>query len=344
MKKAQRLLNSLIEDIRSKQFKYEAKEEPELNWSAYNLSKIHEADFFLTFVKEAVDGVQTKLTENDGPGRPLSDAYDLAKILLMKEYFHVAERQAEGLAFLCKERLALKNIYSASTIGRAYSRADVQGILGKVFDLTSEPIKNEETSFSADGTGLTLSTKQNYANDRDDQTKHAGYDKAMIMISNNFHIATGFVHANGTANDSPLFAPALEQTMKKFTYINDIELDACFISRENCQLISSVGALPYIFPKRGITLNQKGAPAWKKMLLSLIANPQAWLSGYHARSQSECYFSSHKRRFTRPLLRRKKVRKGTEAFCRFIVTNITMLITAYFERRIEVKQFDQAYL
>ena len=344
MKKAQRLLNDLIKEIRSKEFKYEAKPDQEIDWSAYNLSKIHEAEFFLTFVKEAVDGVQIELSKNEGPGRPVSDAYDLAKIILMKEYFHVAERQAEGLAFLCKERLALKNVYSASTIGRAYSRADVQEILGKVFDLTSEPIEDKETSFSADGTGLTLSTKQNYANDRDDTAKHAGYDKALIMISNNFHIATGFVHADGTANDSPLFAPVLMQTEEKFTQITDVELDAGFISRENCQLIAKVGATPYIFPKRGITLNQDGAPAWKRMLLSLIDDPHAWLRGYHARSQSECYFSSHKRRFTRPLLRKKRVRKGIEAFCRFIVTNITMLITAHFERRVEVKQFNQAYL
>lgn len=344
MKKSQRLLNDLIESIRSKEFNYEAKSEKEIDWSAYNLSKIHETEFFLTFVKEAVDGVQVKLSKNEGPGRPVSDACDLAKILLVKEYFHAAERQAEGLAFLCKERLALKNLYSASTIGRAYSRTDVQEILGKVFEMTSEPIKDKETSFSGDGTGLTLSTKQNYANDRDDIPKHAGYDKAMIMISNNFHIATGFVHADGTSNDCPLFESAFEQTVVKFPHINDVELDAGFVSRENCQLIASAGGIPYIFPKRGITLNQKGAPAWKKMLLTLIDDPQTWLRSYHARSQSECYFSSHKRRFTRPLLRRKKVRKGTEAFCRFIVTNITMLITAHFERRVDVKQFDQAYL
>ncbi|MEM4360161.1 MAG: hypothetical protein QXT45_06495 [Candidatus Bilamarchaeaceae archaeon] len=52
--------------------------------------------------------------------------------------------------------------------------------------MTSEPIKEIETSLSADGTGLPLSIKQNYENDRDKQEKHAGYDKAAVMISNNF--------------------------------------------------------------------------------------------------------------------------------------------------------------
>jgi len=37
MKKAQRVLNELINDLRNKQFKYEPKEEKEIDWSAYNL-------------------------------------------------------------------------------------------------------------------------------------------------------------------------------------------------------------------------------------------------------------------------------------------------------------------
>jgi len=343
MKKAQRVLNQLIEDLKNKEFKYESKKEKEIDWPHYNLSKIHEIDFFLTFVREAVDGVEVHFPEQDGRGRPISSAFDLAKIILMKDYFQAGERQAEGFSMLFKEKLALTNFYSASTIGRAYSRQDVQAILGVVFELTSEPIKEKETSFSGDGTGLPLSIKQNYANDRDDQSKHAGYDKAMVMISNNFHIATGFIHTNGTANDCPLFAPVFEQTVKKFSRINDVELDAGFVSRENCQAIANAGGTPYIYPKKGTTLNQDGAPAWREMYMRLVEDPQAWLRGYHPRSQSECYFSSHKRRFTRPLLRELKPRRGTEAFSRLIITNITMLITAYCELRVEVRQFDHDY-
>ena len=341
---AQRVLNNLIKDLKDKTFKYEPKDEKEIDWSAYNLSKIHELDFFLTFVREAVDSCQIKFSENEGPGRPASDAYDLAKVLMMKAYLQTGERQTEGLASLFKEKLALKNIVSASTIGRAYSREDVQEILGKVFEMTKEPIKDKETSFSGDGTGLTLSTKQNYANDRDNHDKHAGYDKMAVMISNNYHIATGFIHAKGTAHDSPLFQPVLEQTARNFHHMDDVELDAGFISRKNCQLISDTGAIPYIYPKKGITINQNGTPSWKKMLISLTENPQEWLRLYHNRSQSECYFSSHKRRFTRPLLRKIYERKGVETFCRVITTNITMLITAYFERRIQVKEFEYCYL
>ncbi len=98
-----------------------------------------------------------RFPEQQGPGRPRTDAFDLVKIILVKEYFQTGERQAEGLALLFKEKLALKSTPSASSIGRAYSRVDVQEILGKVFEMTNDPIKDKETSFSADGIGLPLS-------------------------------------------------------------------------------------------------------------------------------------------------------------------------------------------
>jgi len=79
------------------------------------------------------------------------------------------------------------------------------------------------------------------------------------------------------------------------------------------------------------------------MLRQLIKDPQYWLGEYHERSQNECYFSSHKRRFARPLLKKIKELRGVEAFVRVIATNVVMLTTAYFERRIEVRQFDKSY-
>lgn len=343
MKKAQRILNELIKDLKEGNFKYVAKEEKEIDWAAYNISKIYEMDMYLLFVKEAVNNVEIE-TKNNNEGRPLSDAYDLAKIIMAQIYFQVAERQAAGLGIVFREKLGLTNTVSPSTIGRAYSRLDVQEILAKVFLATSAPIKDKETSVSGDGTGLPLSRKQNYANDRDKEEKHAGYDKMAVMISNNFHIATGFVYKEGAANDCPLLPDLMEQTSQKLSKINDVELDAGFVARYNCQAIAAAGAIPYIYPKTGITINQKGSPAWKKMLLDLIEDLQKWLEQYHDRSQSEAYFSAHKCRHARPILKRIIIRRKIQAFARVIATNICMLITAYFEQRVEVKEFEKIYL
>ncbi len=344
LKKAQDVFNKLVKDLKDGTFKYEPREEKEIDWAAYNLSKIHETELFLNFIREAVDAAEVELSKQVGPGRPVKNAYDLTKVLLMQTYFHVANRQAAGLAILFREKLMLKELFSESTVGRAYSNSDVQKILNKVFELTNKPIEEKETSFSADGTGLPLSNKQNYANDRDDQTKHAGYGKMAVMISNNFHIATAFVYTKGTANDCPLFEPLIQQTGLRFHNIEDVELDAGFVARHNCNLITSYGGTPYIYPKTRLTLKRRGSGSWTKMWLSLIDDPQKWMKEYHKRSQNECYFSSHKRRHTRPLLKRRGIRRESEAQCRVIVTNICMLLTAAFERRVEVPMFGQDYL
>jgi transposase len=344
MKKTQRILNQLICDLKNGDFKYQPKEEKEIVWASYNTAKINEMHFFLTFVKEAVDIVKLEEQKTRQSGRPTMNAYDLAKIILVQMYFQTAERQASGLALLFKEKLMMSEVPSPRTIGRAYSREDVQYILNKVFEMTNASILDKEGSFSGDGTGLPLSIKQNYENDRENMAKHAGYDKLAVMISNNFHIATACVHANGTANDSPLFRPLMIETSQRFQNISDVELDAGYVSRGNCDLISNAGAMPYIYPKKGTTLNRSGSGSWRNMLENLVANPQEWLRAYHARSQSECYFSSHKRRFTRPLLKKKHILRGVEAFSRVTVLNICMLILAYFEHGVRVKQFDQSYL
>ncbi len=343
MKKNQQVLNKLIKDLKDGNFKYISKAEKEIDWTTYNRAKINEIHFFITFIREAVDMAEIETQKKIGVGRPPKNAYTLAKIILLQIYFQVPERQAEGLALLFKEKLQLNDIPSARSIGRGYNRQDVQEILGKLFEMTHTPIAKKETSFSADGSGLSLSIKQNYANDRDNQDKHAGYDKMAVMISNNFHIATAFEHRHGTANDCPLFEPLIKATAKEFHQIETVQLDAGFVSRHNCNLISEVDAIPYIYPKAGITLNKKGSSAWRSMLETLIENPQEWLRAYHERSECECYFSAHKRRFTKPLLKKIKHLRGVEAFCRIICLNICMLITAYFEQRIEVEQFNQAY-
>ena len=342
--KAQRILNTLIRDLKKGEFKYEPKEEKEINWSAYNLAKIKEIDFFLIFVKESVDMIKLEEDNAKRKGRPSKDAYDLTKVILTQIYFQVGERQASGLASLFKEKLVLSEIPSPRTIGRAYKRAQVRYLLGKVFEMTSAPIEKKETSFSADGTGLSLSIKQNYENDREDKSKHKGYDKMAVMISNTFHIATAIVSEKGTANDSPLFEQLITDTSSRFQDIDDVQLDAGFISRKNCNLIANVGAEPHIFPRKGIILRRRGSTAWRNMLTELIKDPQEWLRKYHERSNSECYFSAHKRRFTKPLLKKERESRNVEALGRVTVLNICMLISAYFEHGVKVKQFDQSYL
>ena len=68
--KAQRVLNKLLRDLKEGDFKYQPKEEKEIEWSAYNLAKIKEIEFFLIFVKEAVGMVKIEEDKVKRKGRP----------------------------------------------------------------------------------------------------------------------------------------------------------------------------------------------------------------------------------------------------------------------------------
>ena len=343
MRKEQEVLNNLIKDLKDGNFKYRPVEEKIINWSAYNEAQINEINLFLKFICVAVDEVDKKVYSPKGTGRPPTPAFELAKVILMQLYFQVNERTASGLAELFKEKLGLTSVPSPRTIGRAYERRDVQHILKTLFEMTSEPIKELETSFSTDATGLSTSIKDNYANDREEVEKHKKYDKMAVIVSNHFHIATSAAFVDGVANESPMLEPMLLEMNERGFDVDMLCADAGFLSRDNCSAIASVGAAPYIYPKGRINLNQNGHPAWKKMLKELIKDPQDWLEKYHLRSNNEAYFSAFKRRFTKPLFKKRKKGRRVESLGRLIVQNICMLIKAYFEHDVEVRELRDGY-
>jgi len=141
----------------------------------------------------------------------------------------------------------------------------------------------------------------------------------------------------------PPFEPLLAETAERFL-VSDIEADAAYLSRANCVLTGKVQAIPFIYPKETITLNQKGSKEWREMLERLMKDPQKWLETYHRRSNNEPYFSSYKRRFPGPVLRRLPQGRRTESLARITVQNICMLIRAYFEHEVEVAEFRRGYL
>ncbi|OQX53280.1 MAG: hypothetical protein B5M53_07155 [Candidatus Cloacimonas sp. 4484_209] len=77
-------------------------------------------------IKEAVDvtsqrlNIEVKMEVNKGPGRTPNNPADLAKTVLMQQYFGVSNRVTEGLVLLFKEKLGLKDTFSYKAIERAY--------------------------------------------------------------------------------------------------------------------------------------------------------------------------------------------------------------------------------
>ena len=190
MDRKQRKLDELIGELKDKEFKYIPREEREIDWSKYDEAQLNEINDMLLMIRDTVDTAAERLgfkgAKFEGPGRPPYPPEDLAKAILMQQYFCVSNRVAAGLVLLFREKMKIKQAFSYKTIERAYDDPFVTLILNEIFKMTQEPLKELEKNFSADGTGVPTSMKQNWERDKDDEEKQAGYEKMVAMVGTTY--------------------------------------------------------------------------------------------------------------------------------------------------------------
>lgn len=341
--KKQQQLNRLIEQLKNDEFKYVPREEREIDWSRYDRAQINEINDMLLLIRDSVDEAALRLGLDEvlkkGPGRPQNPPSDLAKAVLMQQYFCVSNRTAEGLVKLFMEKMGIRNSFSYKTIERAYEDPLVVLILQEIFRLTQEPVKEKEHVFGPDGTGLPTSMKQNWEDDRKKNHKGKGYEKMIAMVGCTYKLFSSLVITeNPEDHESPYFEPLLAETAALYERIDLVPADSAYLSRRNCDLVASVGAMPRFYPKQNITLKRKGSKKWAEMLLGFIGDPQGWLRDYHTRSICETAYSTFKRDFPIPLRRRIRLRRKLEAFARACDYNLKRLCYLKYLEEIQVRE------
>jgi len=342
--KTQEKLNTLVEQLKADKYQYAPKEQKQIDWTSYDEAQVNEINDMLLLIRDIVDKAKRNLgldeaPDNVGPGRPKNSASDEAKVILMQQYFCVSNRVAAGYALLFKEKLHLDKVFSYKTIERAYQDLQVTQILQQIFTLTQEPVCEREHAFGPDGTGLSTSMKQNYETDRQSGKVHKGYEKMIVMVGCKYKLLSAFQFAQSpTDNESPYFEPLLAQTAEVYRQIDFVPADSAYMSRRNCNLVAGVGALPRFYPRKGVTLCQKGSVSWRKMLMDLLCDPQKWLEEYHVRSNAETAFSTLKRDCPVPLRKKIPLRKKQEAFTRACNYNLKRLCYLYYLEGIDTTE------
>ncbi len=338
-RKAQEDLREIIRQLKAKEFKYETREEKQIDWHAYNDAQLNDLRFFLQQTVRLVDKAAALLPQTErGVGRPAKLAADIAKADLLMEYLKVSERAASMWTWIFKEKLGITDELSPRSIGRGFENPDVIFILEKVFEWTAETFEEAEKSVAIDATGVPESIKQNYESTKsENHAKAERFLKLSIAVGTRCHGIAAYTLSRGRA-DPVFFKTLIEQTHARWGNVLDASADAGYLSHPNCQTASDLGIAPYIFPKTGITLNQKGYPAWKSMLLGLTSDVQAWLFAYHLRSNVETVNSCLARRFGK-LSCVKDLCKDNEELTRLALHNMRQMNTACFEGKITLKSF-----
>ena len=330
MRREQRknLLRAIVNQVRKQEYPYEPREKKEIDWSSYDRAQINEVNDMLCMIRDTVDAawrrLQPALEREKGPGIPPVPVPDLAKAVLVQQYFEVSNRETEGLMLLFEEKLGLTRPFSYKSVERAYGNGDVKRVLDELFRITQTPVLGLETSQAVDGTGMPTSSKVNYENDKR-KGKMAGFEHVLTAIGTTYKLYSSVVTMESpTDNESPYF-PLAVQDMSRYTNLEFVEGDAAFLSRLNCRLVSSLGAEPRFMPKSSCTFKRGGSDSYVRMLWRFVEDTQEWLRQYHPRSIAESGFSAEKRRDPRPIRRRLKDRKFTEIKARFCRENLRRL-------------------
>lgn len=345
-RKVQHRLTSLLHELKGDskslkpKFKYKPREQKQRDWFSYNEAQVNEMGDFLLLVRNMVDDARKRLDyiDNRNPisGQQPKCPFDLAKAVLVQQYFQASNRVAAGLVTnVFREKLSLEGSIGYKDIERAYSNADVQDILNEVLRMSNEPIKDKETKFSIDGTGMPTTIKENYANDRGDSGKKAAYRMLICMIGTEYKMFSAAC-VNGPGSESPFLIPLLRETADMFSRIDLVTADAAYYARDNCDEIAACGAKPRIYPRIDASIKAGGSLAKKQMLMDLVADLQAWLEDYHNRSTSEEGNSVLKCRFPRPFLKRRKDRLDSEGLDKVCTYNLRMLIYNHYTRDVQV--------
>jgi transposase len=296
-------LQSLIQSVRDGTFHYEGRQKRSTDWARYDEAQVREISGTLSLIRRLVDiAARTVLQERQkAPGRPPCPPDDVAKALLLQSYFGVSNRMASGLVELFAEKLGISN----------------------------------EDTFSFDGTGDRVSSKENYEAVRSDQRKECdtpdwtglpprhAFQLAVIASGVHTKMIAGFASTGDRSmGELSMFSDVLYQTRINCPQMRTALGDALYSTRNACMLVSQYGSRPYFMPRRNSTLKPAGVPSWKSMLFEFVDDPQSWLHVYHMRSISESINSVDKRKFPWKLRKKLAWRRAAESFLRRQIYNI----------------------
>lgn len=146
----------LVKSTRDPEFKkevYEAQEQREIDWPAYNLAQIKQIKETLKFIRESVNLSYCPRVRSNA-----TNPKYLAKAILISEMIQSPEREAEGWVEILGPFVGIHERVDDWVLGDAYSRLEVARILYEIFLAT----RDSDGILQGDGTGLERTRKQNY--------------------------------------------------------------------------------------------------------------------------------------------------------------------------------------
>jgi transposase len=203
-------------------------------------------------------------------------------------------------------------------------------VLEQLITVSSMPLRAVETVFAPDSTGFSTSRFVRWYDEKYGGTR-SGRDwvKAHCMAGTRTHTITVIEIPDRDAADCPQFKPLVEKTAENFN-LKEVPADKAYLSRENVELVHSLGGTAYIPFKSN---SQPGEPGslWEKMYHYYAMHREEFDRHYHQRSNAESVFSMLKAKFRDHVRSKADVAMKNEVLCKVLAHNVCCVIMSQLE-------------
>lgn len=304
------------------------------NWNKYNESSMKEKRMSLQFLTELLDGID--LQEPKKRGRKSLSVKEKLICLFIQCYNGLSSRRVISDIMTAKEANLISKSVHFNTITNYLKDPVITGILRKLINITTFPVRGLDSVMAVDATGMSCYMYERWSDVRNaGTTKRKMFSKLSVMSGTTTNIIFSASVGGGHEHDINFFERLLVEAYK----ISDIDVvcaDKGYVSRENYRLAQELGMIPLIPFKKNNIKNSKGVRLWRLMYEAFHYRKAEYMAIYHQRSKVECVFAQIKRKFGATIKSKTPVSQENELLVRCLCHNLSILSQVAFDLNISI--------
>ena len=302
-------------------------------WHEYTESQLNEGRLFKVLLKDLVENVKEQPYTFGRPKTPLKTALFCA---IDKVYSMQSSRRAHSRYKDAEEKAQIMKAPSYNVINISLNSSEITPILNNLLEITALPLRSVESQFAIDSTGFRTTKFGEYCKNKYEPKKSHHWLKAHISVGTKTNVITAVEITDENGADCPKFLPLMERNYANGFSVQEVSADKAYSSRDNLELVGKHNGVAYIPFKSNAVGNPKGkSRLWRNMFYYFQMNQESFLEHYHKRSNIESTNMAIKTKLGDCLKNKNFVSQKNELLCKLIAYNITVLISAMFELKIE---------
>ncbi len=305
------------------------------DWANYTKAQTDEGRLFHELLKDLVENVPDEPYTFGRPKIPLKTTLFCA---IEKVYSMKSSRRAYSQYQEAEAKQQIGKAPNYNMINKRLNDIEITPILHDLLHITALPLKSVETKFSPDSTGFRTSRFSDYCEQKHNTRKQHRWIKCHAITGNTTNIVISAIITDENVPDSPQFTPLVQDVANMGFRIGDVTADKGYSSIDNYNTVQQLGGTAYIPFKTNTTGTVKSgnrARLWRKMFHYFQLNNDEFMEHYHNRSNVETTFHAIKAKLGDSLKSKNYVSQANETLCKLIAYNITVLISAMYELKIQ---------